>query len=350
MPVAAGGFPSNSRFHRGAWTRQLARAGIFCCAAIVGFLSLPTPARAWGCEGHQVIALLAEKHLTPHALAMAKKILADGPVDPSLSRYCKQGGSDPLADASTWPDDIRAQRPETAPWHYVDIPLGTKRREVEKFCDPKESCVTRAIREQLAILSTAGGGSGGGAEADPTKKANALRFLIHFVGDLHQPMHAATNNDEGGNCVPVAFFDAPPQLRNPKNESYAPNLHGVWDVNILERATPGKTVEDVAADLDESFGKKIAGWQKGPANVDAWAWESYQLALKTAYGKLPTRVPVEPPLSVASCADDNHVSARMLKLNEHLAEPYQNLAGPVVRQRLAQAGARLALMLNQLWP
>ena len=58
--------------------------------------SLPAPARAWGCEGHQVIALLAEKHLTPHALAMAKKILADGPIDPSLNRYCKEGGSRPL--------------------------------------------------------------------------------------------------------------------------------------------------------------------------------------------------------------------------------------------------------------
>ena len=56
-------------------------------------MSLPAPARAWGCEGHQVVALLAEKHLTPHALAMAKKILAEGPIDPSLNRYCKPGGS-----------------------------------------------------------------------------------------------------------------------------------------------------------------------------------------------------------------------------------------------------------------
>jgi len=271
-------------------------------------------------------------------------------VDPALSRYCKRGGSDPLADASTWPDDIRGQRPETAPWHYVDIPLGTKRRDVEKYCDPKESCVTRAIREQLANISNTGGLLGGQAEADPLKRANALRFLIHFVGDLHQPMHAVTNNDEGGNCVPAAFFDISPQLRNPQNEGYAPNLHGVWDVNILERATPGKTVEEVAAELDESFGKKIAGWEKGSANLDAWAWESYQLALKKAYGALPVRIPAEPPQTVKSCADDGHVSTRMLKLDEHLAEPYQNVAAPIVRQRLAQAGARLAMLLNQLWP
>ena len=350
MPRAAEEGLSGRRRRRGLWARQFVGNAIFCCAVLFAFVSLPAPARAWGCEGHQVIALLAEKHLRPKALAKAKKILADGPVDPALSRYCKRGGSDPLADASTWPDDIRGQRPETAPWHYVDIPLGTKRRDVEKYCDPKESCVTRAIREQLANISNTGGLLGGQAEADPLKRANALRFLIHFVGDLHQPMHAVTNNDEGGNCVPAAFFDISPQLRNPQNEGYAPNLHGVWDVNILERATPGKTVEEVAAELDESFGKKIAGWEKGSANLDAWAWESYQLALKKAYGALPVRIPAEPPQTVKSCADDGHVSTRMLKLDEHLAEPYQNVAAPIVRQRLAQAGARLAMLLNQLWP
>jgi hypothetical protein len=273
---------------------------------------------------------------------MAKKILADGPIDPSLSRYCKEGGTDPLADASTWPDDIRGIRPEASPWHYIDVPRGTTHREVEKFCDPKEGCVTRAITDQLAILRS--------AEADPQKRADALRFVIHFVGDLHQPLHAITNNDQGGNCVPVAFFDALPQVRNPQTEGYAPNLHGVWDTNILERATTGKTVDQVATELDESFRGKMAGWQKGPANVDAWAWESYQLAVRKVYGKLPVAIPVENPQPIKACTDDDHVSARMLNLNEHLADPYQDMAVPIVRKRLAQAGARLAFLLNQLWP
>jgi hypothetical protein len=322
--------------------RQYLRAGIFACLLVVLIASLPAPARAWGCEGHQVVALLAEKHLTPHALAMAKKILAEGPIDPNLSRYCKEGGVDALADASTWADDIRAMRPETAPWHYVDIPLGTTRRDVNKFCDPKESCVTRAIGDQLAILRS--------THADPQKRADALRFVIHFVGDLHQPLHAVTNNDQGGNCVPVAFFDVLPQLRNPQTESYAPNLHGVWDTNILEKATTGKTADQVAAELDESFSRRIARWQKGAANVDAWALESYRLAEKEAYGKLSVRIAAETPQPVATCADDDHISARMLKLNEQLKDPYQNMAVPIVRERLAQAGARLAMILNGLWP
>jgi hypothetical protein len=313
-------------------------------------MSSPTPARAWGCKGHQAIALLAEKHLTPKALAAVNKILTDAPIDPSLSRYCKDHGTDPMTDASTWPDDYRPGHPETAPWHYIDIPRGTMVRGnakavaklVEKFCDPREGCVTRAITEDLAILRS--------PQSDPQKKADALRFLIHFVGDLHQPMHSTTNNDQGGNCVPVSFFDAQPQQRNPQTESYAPNLHGVWDTNILERATTGKTVDQVAADLDQSFRKQIAHWQKGPANLEAWVVESYELASKIAYGKLPAPIPTETPQPIKACADDNHISARMLKINEQLAEPYQNAAAPIVLQRLAQAGARLAMLLNGLWP
>src|SRR6202035_1703549 len=241
---------------------------IFLAAAI--FLFAPSSAWAWGCEGHQVVALLAERNLSPHALAMVMQILRDGPIDPSLSRYCKEGGTDPMADASTWPDDIRTLRPETAPWHYIDIPLGTTRREVEKYCDSEEHCVTWAISDELRTLRS--------ADAVPQKKADALRFLIHFVGDLHQPLHAVSNNDQGGNCVPVAYFDALPQLRNPETESYAPNLHGVWDVNILARMTTGKTPEQVASELEESLQSKIARWKKGSADVNGWAWESYQLA------------------------------------------------------------------------
>jgi len=311
-------------------------------ASFLFLLCAPSPARAWGCEGHQVVALIAERNLTSHALAMVQQILRDGPIDPILSRYCKEGPADPIADASTWADDIRTQRPETAPWHYVDIPVGTSSRDIAKFCPLPESCVTRALTDELAALRSPG--------INPQKRAEALRFLIHFVGDVHQPLHATSNNDQGGNCVPVAYFDALPQLRNPQAETYAPNLHGVWDVNILERMTMGKTPEQVASDLEQSFGSKIALWKTGSADINEWAWESYQLAEKEVYGKLPVRVPVESPQQIKSCADDNHVSARMLKLNERLEQPYQDVAAKVVQEQIAKAGARLALVLNQLWP
>jgi hypothetical protein len=313
---------------------------IFLTATL--FLCAPASAWAWGCEGHQVVALIAERNLMPHALAMVKRILRDSPIDPTLSRYCKDGNVDEMADASTWADDIRPLRPETTPWHYIDIPLGTSHKEIAKFCTVPESCVTQAIADQIAILRSPG--------VDRQKKAEALRFLIHFVGDLHQPLHATSNNDLGGNCVPVAYFDATPELRNPQTESYAPNLHGVWDTNILATMTTGKTSEQVASELDQSYRSKIVRWKKANADVDSWAWESYQLARKKTYGKLPVRIPIESPQLIMSCADDNHVSTRMLKLDERLGQPYQNMAAPIVRERLAQAGARLALLLNQLWP
>jgi hypothetical protein len=324
------------------------RTALLVFFAFAATVSLPETARAWGCEGHQVIALVAEKHLTPHALATVNQLLKDNPIDPSLSRFCKEGGIDPMADASTWADDFRTQHPETGPWHYIDIPLSTSSRGgakdiqkiIEKFCDPQESCVTRAIADQLATLRS--------PDSSQAKKANALRFLIHFVGDQHQPLHATTNNDQGGNCVPVTYFDDRPQLRNPQTESYAPNLHGAWDYSILSRATKGQTVDQVASDLDQSFHGKMAGWQKGPADFDAWSWESFQIAKKQVYGKLPARIPVETPQPITSCADDNRVSARMLKLDERLLETYQDMAVPVVRERLAQAGARLAMVLNQI--
>lgn len=304
----------------------------------------PAPADAWGCKGHQVVALLAEKHLTPHAREMVKKILADAPIDPNLSRYCKEGSIDAMADASTWPDDIRSQRPETSPWHYIDIPLGTPfgeaRHDLEKFC-PKEGCVISAIQENLKTLRS--------PEASASEKADALRFLIHFVGDIHQPLHAISNNDLGGNCVPVAFFDELPQLRNQQLEIYSPNLHAVWDTNILEKDTSGKTVDQLASELNESFRGKIAQWEKAKPEIDAWAWESHLLALKGAYGKLPVHITAESPQSVMSCTDDNDISARMLKLDEHVSGQYQAIAAPIVRARLAQGGARLAAVLNQLW-
>jgi hypothetical protein len=306
------------------------------------FLCAPSAAWAWGCEGHQVIALLAERNLTPHALVTVKQILHDAPIDSSLSRYCKDGGDDAMADASTWADDIRTLRPETAPWHYIDILPGAADQELAKFCAPPGSCVTQAIAAQIAILRAPG--------ADARQKGDALRFLIHFVGDLHQPLHATTNNDQGGNCVPVAYFDALPKLKNPETESYAPNLHGVWDVNILAGIMAGKTAEQFASELDQTFRPEIVHWKRTGANVNEWAWESYQIAATIAYGKLPTTIPVETPQPIKSCAEDNHVASRMLKLNERLEQPYQDIAAPVIQQQIAKAGARLALLLNQLWP
>lgn len=336
-----------ARVHR---CRSLIRSAILAGFAFAAALSLPAPARAWGCEGHEVIVLLAEKHLTPHALAAVNKILKEYPIDPALNRFCKEGRIDPMSDSSTWADDYRSVHSETSPWHYIDFAPGTRlaagRKDlgtvVDKVCDPRESCLPRAAANQLAILRA--------PETDPQKRANALRFVIHFVGDLHQPLHNSSNNDQGGNCVPVAYFGNLPRLTYSRTETYAPTLHGAWDYEILTRATKGMSVDQVAAELDRSFRKQISRWQKEPIDFDGWSWESFELAWNVTYGKLPVQIPVETPQRVNSCADADHVSARMFILNERIEQPYQDAALPVVRERLAQSAARLAMVLNQVWP
>jgi len=87
-------------------------------------LTLAPRADAWGCRGHQAVAALAEKHLTPQAKQALLALLTANPIDPQLKRYCGQMGLDPFVDSSTWADDERGRDPSTAPWHFIDIPIG----------------------------------------------------------------------------------------------------------------------------------------------------------------------------------------------------------------------------------
>jgi nuclease S1 len=295
----------------------------------------------WGCKGHEIVALIAEAHLNSRARAMALKILADGPISPALSRYCKEPGLDPFVDSSTWADDERTVLPDTAPWHFIDIPLGASESDIAIYCPSATSCITAALSTQLAILRD--------QRSSPQARAEALRFIIHFVGDIHQPLHDATNNDRGGNCVPVAFFGNMPQERNTAFESYSPNLHSIWDIDILDKLLNGETPQQAADELDKQFHAEDSAWQSQPSNFAAWAWEGHRLAGSIVYGRLPVKITIEKPRPVESCADDDHISTRMLHLNEILAGDYQNAAAPVAREQLAKAGVRLAALLNSLW-
>lgn len=289
---------------------------------------------AWGCKGHQTIALIAETQLTPQARELVEKLLAENPVDPQLKRYCGNTTRDLMADASTWADDVRGQR-QNGPWHYIDIPRGASHAPIAQFCG-SNGCVTQAIAEQMAILKN--------KNADSQARADALRYVIHFVGDLHMPLHATTNNDEGGNCVPVRYFRRRPEEHH---ESFTPNLHGLWDTAIVERDMEGAEPLEYAKFLSATFSAEIPKWQAAGTHVEDWAWESHDFAETIVYGALVPKVPVEVPAEVHSCADANHIGARMLQLNIFAGETYQEAAAPIVEQRLAQAGTRLALILNE---
>lgn len=311
------------------------RFGIYLlslCALVLLFW--PATARAWGCKGHQTVALIAEKHLTPDARQWVEKLLSENPIDPKLNRYCGGAVRDAMADAATWADDVRGER-KNGPWHYIDIPRGSKRGPLEPFCGAA-GCVTKAIGEQLAILKD--------SKADATKRADALRYVIHFVGDLHQPLHTITNADEGGNCVPVKYFR---RNAHEHNHSFSPNLHGLWDTTIIERDSEGADPAEYAETLDALFAADTEGWQKAGVHVEDWVWEGYDFGESVVYGDLTPKIAIEPNVPVHSCSDDNNIGERLLHQNIVAGEPYQEKAAPVAERRIAQGGVRLAMILNE---
>ena len=298
------------------------------------FLFWPSATLAWGCKGHQTVALIAEKHLTPEAKQFVQKLLTENPIDPKLNRYCGGASRDQLADASTWADDVRGER-KNGPWHYIDIPRGSQRGPLEPYCG-QEGCVTRAISEQVAILKD--------AKAEGAKRAEALRYIIHFVGDLHQPLHTITNADEGGTCAPIKYF-----RRNARehNHSFSPNLHSVWDTAIPERDAEGADAAEYAETLDAQFAADIEGWKKAGIHVDEWVWEGFDFAENVVYGALTPKIAIEPNVPVHSCSDDNNIGERLLRQNITAGEAYQERAAPVAEKRITEGGVRLAMILNE---
>lgn len=315
------------------------RIAVIVLMTVASFLA--PPAWAWGCKGHEVVALLAENHLTPHARTTAIGILAASPISSDLRRYCSDTGLDPFADSSTWADDERSLERDTAGWHFIDIPLGVTEGDISKYCPADRGCVTSALAAQLDVLRN--------PNASAQARANALRYVIHLIGDLHQPLHTTTNNDLGGNCLPVAFDGHDPEETNAESGSYRPNLHGVWDTNLIEQFSRGEMPQQLAGELESKFKSEIPTWESAPIDIDAWVWQSHQIARRVVY-RLPVTVPVEDPQDVKSCAADNRVSDRLFQLHEQLGSGYDTTADAAIQEQLARAGARLAAVLNSIWP
>lgn len=312
---------------------------LFTLAALAGFFCAASPsAHAWGCKGHQTVALIAEKHLTPEARQLVEKLLSENPIDPKLRRWCGNATPDLMVDASTWPDDIRNDR-HNGPWHYIDIPRGKHKGALEEYCGDG-GCVTRTIEEQRAILKD--------KSVDFLKRTEAIRYLIHFVGDMHQPLHTINNGDNGGNCVPVKYlhYEPLPNPLHPEREDYSPNLHQIWDTEIVERDMEISNPHRYADDLDEKFRAELPLWEAAGIHVDNWAWESHERAESEVYDAFPVKTLVEPDVKPKGCSDNNHIGKRTFE--KHLAadEAYQNRAAKAVEIGLAQAGIRLAMILN----
>jgi hypothetical protein len=256
-------------------------------------LALPGahPAFAWGDKAHQVVALLAQSQLTPQARDTVQSLI----------------GPSTLRDVAMWADQIRSRRPETKPWHYVNIPIDRAEYLPAKDCArPRPGdCVVAVISRFQRVLAD--------QDRPRTERAEALRFVTHFVADLHQPLHCADNRDAGGNDVKVVFFG---EVLHPGGRTPW-NLHAVWDSGLIERR--GLSVSKYAQRLTRRI-ERASVEDLAAGSVVDWALESHRAAVDTAYDVPPDRV---------------------------LGNKYAEMALPVIDDMLAKAGARLAKVLNQ---
>jgi hypothetical protein len=303
---------------------------------------------AWGCEGHQAIAIAAERLLPAPTRALVNAVLAASPIDPMLRRFCESPAGSPLGDSATWADDFRDVEPATGAWHFINIPraVGDHTGDYKRYCTAPPSpggaaCIVDALVAQYRTLTTT---------RDRRLKADALRFIVHFAGDIHQPLHAITNGDRGGNCFPVTVLDETPQADDRHN--WRPNLHAVWDVELVRGLMRAHRLGGSSELATFIAAARVNAAPPTASSVAGWARESNALGRRIAYGKLPAAAPVEPAYAVArtSCDDNNHVGSRMAALDEHITRAYQQASQPAVVNQLRLAAERLASMLQAAFP
>lgn len=207
-------------------------------------------------------------------------------------------GGRTLADIATWADDVRKAHPETARWHFVDIPVEARSYRPSRDCVRRRTgdCAIAAIARERAVLAD--------TAAPRARRAEALRFVVHLVADLHQPLHCADDHDHGGNDVAVTLLGEPT------------NLHAVWDSGLLAAAGRGEraTARRVTAWLAAHAAEPLAA---GTA-VD-WALEAHRAAVAHAYA---------------------------IPRSHRLGHAYVVANLPIVDRQLALAAARLAAVLN----
>jgi hypothetical protein len=276
--------------------------------ALVALLVLPRPAHAWGKLGHRAIAIMAEKRLTPQARETLRAIL---------------GPKAALADLSGCADDIKrrgitcagfpvkADR-RSGGWHFINIPLGATpvKGQLGRWCHNhgrEDECAPMAIKAQLKVLRD--------PAASRHDKQLALMFVVHLVGDEHQPLHASDAGDAGGNRVLVRFMQTARQHK-------PSNLHHVWDNALYADSTVRKRgAEDFAAELERDMrGRDTRSWLSDDL-VELAVIESFNIAKFKIYPALET---------------EGHV----------LGREYQRRMQPLAFEQLEKAGVRLGELLN----
>ncbi|MFL6593381.1 MAG: S1/P1 nuclease [Luteimonas sp.] len=234
------------------------RCAIVPLVAALLLLTASRPAQAWSALGHRLVGDLAERHLQPTTRLAVQALLAGEP-QPSL------------AGIADWADELRDRDPgyfrRTARWHYVNLGPDC-RYDPPRDC-PGGECIIAAIAAQRAILAD--------RHADPARRLDALKFLVHLVADAHQPLHAGGRDDKGGNRFQVSLrtdLQAPPFARDRAPDGViGTNLHAIWDYYLLAtRRVPEARYADQLGGLP---------WPPAGTRVSApaaWAVESCRVA------------------------------------------------------------------------
>lgn len=281
---------------------------------VLALLLCPVAAWAWGNDGHKIVAVIAADNLTPAAASHVADILG-------ISAN-KRAIATAMEAASVRPDtEFRDEDRSTAAWHFIDICLQDRRTDVPARC-PSGNCVTGKIDEYSKRLKQ--------RNYDRWGAAGDLAFLIHFVGDIHQPLHAANDEDHGGNCIAV------------DSRSRETNLHAAWDTTVVRRLE-----YDVDSGRPETTAHKLERTYAAEREADSWlaadaiAWESNQVARSDIYAAL--QIPIEP------CQPTANVCRNPLGRPVELDSSYLDHADAVAGHQFAKAGFRLASLLNGIW-
>ena len=276
---------------------------------LMTLISDPGTCWAWGSDGHQIVGYIAADHLTPAARRHVARILGVANNPTAVERA--------MAQAAVRPDAVfRASDPDTIEWHFINLCRQDTAADEAARC-PNGACLTVQIDRFVNDLRS-------GKKDGKWDSADQLAFVINFMGEIHQPLHAITNADQGGKCLGVI---AP----EPANA-----LHSLWGerlVKDVEQQLHTHGPRDTAAALQQRFPDSNI---KLPSTPEI-AWESHQLAESQAYQ--PLGIPMQPCQPIA-CIKQKPVK---------VSQAYLDKEWTVVARQLATGGYRLAALLNTIW-
>lgn len=310
VPITTPQFVTHRIIYNGYLCPDLIKNHMLYRLLVLPLLLFPTLLAAWGANGHRIVAQICYDNLAPAARAR---------IDAAL-------GDNYLAQVANWPDYIKAEKgwDFAKPWHYMTVQpnetmaqVAQKNQREEKINDVREGIELMvailegkpAARQRMTELMEKN-------RVDPlagSLDATALAFLIHFIGDVHQPMHVGKNRDSGGNKISVLFFGE------------RKNLHSVWDTQIIEHERLSYTEFAQFAAIHTRA--RRTAWSDDP--LEEWIAESIVLR-EQIYNTLYDYTDRETGLPDFSWK-------------------YQHDFLPIVEERLAAAGYRAAALLNRVY-